>query len=138
MRVRQGEDEVDVKKQGEKATVEQRANPKQLKSVASRRSAVARAEASERFFVWRLAAITAIAVAIGWLGIHKVSARCAGVRTAYELARMHDTLRGQVELNRRYAARLSGMKDVNRLREEAVKSFQMRIPRRRDLREVER
>ncbi len=138
MRIREGEDEVEMKVHEGKGTEERRAAPERTRSVSLQRSAVSRAEASERFFIWRLAAITAVAVAIGWLGINKVSRRCAGVRTAYELARNHDTLRGQVELNRRYEAKLAGMKDVNRLREEALESYRMRTPRRRDLREVKR
>ena len=138
MKVERQRDEVGVRGQEDEGTVERSGDRERPRSVASQRSAVARAEASERFFVWRLAAITAIAVAIGWLGINKVSERCTGVRTAYELARKHDSLRGQVELNRRYEAKLAGMKDVNRLRDEAIEHYQMRTPRRRDLREVER
>ncbi|GEM_PF-3297352 len=93
------------------------------------RSAIARAEATERFFWWRVAAILAVMVTVGSMGVWRVQERSSGVRTAYKLARLHDALREQVELNRRLEARLTHKKEPNRLQQEASVHFGMRTPR---------
>ncbi len=104
---------------------------------AMRRTAIARVEASERRFVWKLVAILAAGLLFGSLGVWKVRQRSAGVRTAYELANLHDQLREQVELNRRHQAALAGKKDPNRLRREALGPIGMRTPALDETREVE-
>jgi len=99
-----------------------------LRADALMRSAIARAEASERFFWWRVAAILLISVGIGWLGITQVERRSAGVRTAHRLALVHDQLREQVEVNRRLAAQLTGKKDPVQLATEAKEQLNMKSP----------
>ena len=104
---------------------------------AVRRTAMARAAATERFFVWKLVVVLAFGVLFGGMGVWKVRQRSAGVRTAYQLANLHDQLREQVELNRRHRAALAGKKDPNRLRQEAIDRMGMRTPRLDEIREVE-
>ena len=101
------------------------------------RTAMARAAATEHRFVWKLVALLAFGALIAGLGVWKVRQRPAGVRTAYELANLHDQLREQVELNRRHQAALAGKKDPNRLREEAIDRMGMRTPRPEETREVQ-
>ena len=91
-------------------------------------SDIARAESTERLFWWRVAAILAIACTLGSVGVWRVRERSAGVRTAYELARLHDALREQVEENRRLSAALTGKKDPTRLHAEATGRLHMRTP----------
>lgn len=110
------------------AVVEKGETGAEALATARRHSAIARAQSSERHFVWKLTLLLAIGVMVGWLGIWRVKQRSAGVRTAYELATLHDQLREQVELNRRHAATLAGKKDPNRLRDEAEGVLQMRAP----------
>lgn len=92
------------------------------------RSAIAASAATERFFWWRVAAIVVVMVTVGALGVMRVRERSSNVRTAYKLARLHDALREQVELNRRLQASLTGKKDPTRLQDEAVQSFGMQTP----------
>jgi hypothetical protein len=98
---------------------------------------MARVDATERRFVWKLAVIMAVGVLFASLGVWKVRQRSAGVRTAYKLAHLHDQLREQVELNRRHQAALAGKKDPNRLRREALGSIGMRTPGLDETREVD-
>lgn len=100
-------------------------------------TAMARAATTERRFVWKLVAVLAFGALIGGLGVWKVRQRSAGVKTAYELANLHDQLREQVELNRRHQAALAGKKNPNKLREEAMERMGMRTPRPEEIREVE-
>ena len=83
---------------------------------------------SERLFWLRLAGILLVAAVFGALGVAQVRHRSAGIGTAYELARMHDELREQVDSNRRDAARLTGRLDPTVLRREAEERFEMRVP----------
>ena len=101
------------------------------------RTAMARAAATERRFVWKLVAVLAFGVLVGCLGVWKVRQRSAGVKTAYELANLHDQLREQVELNRRHQAALAGKKDPNKPRQEAMERMGMRTPRPDEIQEVE-
>lgn len=98
-------------------------------SAAAKRSAVARAAASERWFWGRVTVIVLVACFVGWLGIARVERRSAGVRTAHELALVHDQLREQVEVNRRLGAQLTGKKDPVELANEAERQLQMRSPK---------
>lgn len=91
-------------------------------------SEIARAEGTERFFWWRVAAILAVSLTIGSLGVVRVRQRSAGVQTAYRLARLHGALREQVEENRRLSALLTGKKEPTRLQSEAVGELHMRTP----------
>ena len=91
------------------------------------RSAIARAEGTERIFWWRVVAIVAVVAFIASFGVFRVRERSSSVRTAYKLARLHDALREQVEFNRRIEADLTGKKDPTRLREEGLK-LKMRTP----------
>lgn len=92
------------------------------------RSAIAKSEATERWFWWRVAAIVGIAVVVASLGVMRVRERSSSVRTAYKLARLHGALREQVELNRRLGADMTGKKDPTRLQEEAAAHLGMRTP----------
>lgn len=92
------------------------------------RSAIARAEGTERFFWWRVVAVIAVVAMFASLGVFRVRERSSSVRTAYKLARLHDALREQVELNRRLSAELTGKKEPTRLREEASLRLNMRTP----------
>lgn len=92
------------------------------------RSAIARAEATERFFWWRVAAIVVVFVTVATAGVMRVRERSSSVRTAYKLARLHDALREQVELNHRLQAELTGKKEPTRLQEEAKSELGMRTP----------
>ena len=103
---------------------------------AVRRTAMARVDATERRFVWKLVIILAGGLLFGCLGMWKVQERSAGVRTAYKLAHLHDQLREQVELNRRHQAALASKKDPNRLRREAL-GIGMRTPALDEAREVD-
>ena len=101
------------------------------------RTAMARAASTERRFVWKLVAVLAFGVLVASLGVWKVRQRSAGVKTAYELANLHDELREQLELNRRHKAALAGKKNPNKLREEAIERMGMRTPRPEEIQEVE-
>ncbi len=83
---------------------------------------------SERLFWLRVAGILIVAAVLGVLGVKQVRRRSAGIGTAYELARMHDELREQVDANRRDAAKLTGRLDPTVLRLEAEGRFDMRVP----------
>ncbi len=100
----------------------------QQRADALMRSAIAKAEASERFFWWRVVAIVLVAATVTWLGIAQVEHRSAGVRTAHELAQVHDQLREQVEVNRRLGAQLTGKKDPVQLADEAKEKLKMKSP----------
>ncbi len=93
------------------------------------RSAIARAAASERFFWWRVVALLGLCAVLGWFGIERVKQRSAGIRTAHQLARVHDQLREQVEVNRRLETRLIGKKEPVELAREAKDKLKMRSPR---------
>ena len=100
----------------------------QLRADAMMRSAIARADASERFFWWRVAALLVVSACVAWLGISHVEHRSAGVRTAHQLALVHDQLREQVEINRRLGAQLTGKKDPVQLAQEAKQKLKMKSP----------
>ena len=100
----------------------------QQRSAALMRSAIAKAEASERFFWWRVVAILLCASTVAWLGIAQVEHRSAGLRTAHELALVHDELRERVEVNRRLGAQLTGKKDPVQLAAEAKDKLKMKSP----------
>jgi len=87
-----------------------------------------RAERSERFFWWRILAILSIAITVGSMGVRQVKRSSVGIRTAYKLVRTNDELREQIESNRHAEARLTGLKNPNELRKEALEQHQMRVP----------
>lgn len=89
---------------------------------------VERAERSERWFWPRVLVILVLAGVVGTLGVMQVRRSSAGIRTAYELVRTNDALREQIESNRHAEARLTGMKNPNDLRREALDAYQMRAP----------
>lgn len=105
-----------------------RSNNEQAPGRDAIRSAIARAESTERFFWWRVAAIVAFFVTVATFGVIRVQERSSSVRTAYKLARLHDALREQVELNHRLAAELTGKKEPTRLQSEAKNELGMRTP----------
>ncbi|MCO4761588.1 MAG: hypothetical protein KC502_08800 [Myxococcales bacterium] len=104
-------------------------NRAKLRAEALTRSAIARAEASERFFWWRVVGIFLVATLVAWLGIRRVEERSAGVRAAHQLAQVHDQLREQVEINRRLGAQLTGKKQPVELAREAKHQLQMQSPK---------
>lgn len=89
---------------------------------------VDRALQSERFFWWRVLAVLSVAGLVGLLGIAQVRRSSEGIRTAYEVSRADDTLRELIEANRHAEARLTGMKNPNTLRREAVEVHGMHLP----------
>jgi len=92
------------------------------------RTDLERAERSERWFWARVLAILACAVTVGSLGVLQVRRSSAGIRTAYALVKMNDALREQIESNRHSEARLTGMKNPNDLRKEALDTYEMYAP----------
>ncbi len=87
-----------------------------------------RAQRSERWFWARVLTILACAVTVGSLGVLQVRRSSAGIRTAYALVKTNDALREQIEANRHAEARLTGMKNPNELRKEALDTYEMHAP----------
>ncbi len=101
------------------------------------RTAIERAQESERHFVFRVALLIALFASIGAAGVIKVKRTTVGVRTAYDMVKTSDELRTQLDENRRLEAQLTGLKNPNALRREATDHFDMRAPASGDLLEVE-
>ena len=73
----------------------------------------------QRFFWLRAVALTAVAVAIGVVGVTRVQDRSAGIRDAARLAALDDELRGVFELNRQIEADLVRQLDPVKMIEDA-------------------
>ncbi len=96
-----------------------------------------KAKRSERFFWAKLIGILGLMATVVSLGVMQVRRASAGVRTSYELVKIHDALREQVEANRHLEADLTRMKNPIDLAREAADLYAMHAPTANETVEVE-
>ena len=91
-------------------------------------SEVERAERSERWFWFKALAILGCGAALATAGVMQVRRSSAGIRTAYELVKVNEATREQIEANRHLEAQLTGMKSPTELQRLAQERYGMQQP----------
>jgi hypothetical protein len=91
-------------------------------------SEVERAERSERWFWAKALAILACGAAVATAGVMQVRRSSTGIRTAYELVKINEATREQMEANRHLEAALTGMKSPEELQRLAQERYGMQQP----------
>lgn len=91
-------------------------------------SEVERAERSERWFWVKTLAILGCGATLATFGVLQVRRSSAGIRTAYELVKINEATREQIEANRHLEAALTGMKSPPELQWLAQEQYGMQQP----------